>query len=81
MREKKLWQKEFIIVAIIWSNVRTCAFFYHVEERDRLYHAVNAHVVKEKQTGRELVSKGDGRRKTRRETSARAVRNCGGEDA
>jgi len=47
---------------------------------DRLYHAVNAHVVKEKQTGRE-VSKGGGRRKTRRETSARAVRNRGGEDA
>lgn len=61
-----------------------CAFLYHVEDRgggDRLYHAVNAHVVKEKQTGRELVSKGDGRRKTRRETSAGAVRNRGGEDA
>ena len=38
-----------------------------VSRRER---AVNAHVVKEKQTGRELVSKGDRRRKTRRETSA-----------
>lgn len=46
---------------------------------DWLYHAVNA--VKEKQTGRELVFMGDGRRKTRRETSARAVRNREGEDA
>lgn len=65
-----------MIIAIRWSNdqmVTMRAFLYHAERGrgDRLYHAVNAHVVKEKQTGRELIFKGDGRRKTRRETSAR----------
>lgn len=35
------------------------AFLYHVEG-DRLYHAANAHVAEEKQTGRELARR-DGR--------------------
>lgn len=72
-----------MIIAITWSCKRNDVCFplsCQEEGGDRLYHAVNAQSKRNKR-GENSYLRGDGRRKTTRETSARAVRNHGGEDA
>lgn len=62
-------------------------FFIVSKRRDRLYHVANVHVAERGTNGARALEQGGKRwqrgdaQETRRETSVRAVRDRGGEDA